>query len=84
MDLTEYDKHWSEKGAYGLERIRRKNERKEARAEKAAAAKACKCGNYPKSDRGHTCPYQEDMYNAGGTSHCYCCSDCTHQCAMDI
>jgi len=84
MEPTSYDKHWLAKGAYGLERVRRKNIRKEARAEKARMSKMCKCGRNEKDDRAHTCPYQEDMYNAGGTSSCYCCGSCTHTCAMDI
>lgn len=31
----------------------------------------------------HTCPYKEDI-NDDSESLCDCCSDCLHECSMDI
>ena len=31
----------------------------------------------------HPCPYQEDIWDNHDDS-CFCCEDCTHECAMDI
>ena len=31
----------------------------------------------------HTCPYAEEI-NDDGDSLCDCCSDCEHECCMDI
>tara|TARA_R110000868_G_scaffold403104_1_gene679989 strand:- start:289 stop:486 length:198 start_codon:yes stop_codon:yes gene_type:complete len=31
----------------------------------------------------HTCPYKEDIYN-DIDSLCNCCSNCKHECCMDI
>jgi hypothetical protein len=42
----------------------------------------CKCGHNRRSQTPHPCPYSEDIY--GKISLCYCCSECTHQCSMDI
>lgn len=44
--------------------------------------KMCKCGKNP-ADSEHTCPFRSDVYNDNETM-CSCCSDCRHECAMDI
>jgi hypothetical protein len=31
----------------------------------------------------HPCPYKQARYDDSIT-HCECCADCTHQCAMDV
>ncbi len=31
----------------------------------------------------HTCPYAEDIHNDSKTL-CTCCTNCEHECAMDI
>ena len=81
---TRYDMYWSTKGQYGAERVLRKNIRKAERAESAKAARMCKCGINEKDSRSHTCPYDEDMFNAGGTSSCRCCDRCKYECGQDI
>lgn len=61
----------------GLERAKiRKAKRKQK------DNRICKCGHNRRSRDPHPCPYSEDIH--GYISLCYCCSDCTHQCAMDI
>lgn len=39
------------------------------------------CQNPAEED--HTCPYAEEI-NEDYESLCNCCSDCAHECAMDI
>jgi hypothetical protein len=41
----------------------------------------CKCGN--DGCELHTCPYKLDVH-ADTESKCNCCSDCEHDCCMDI
>jgi hypothetical protein len=76
---TAYVTYWLNKGEYGAERIRRAAARKEKR--KKSGSRLCKCGN-ANSQGKHTCPFAEEMY--GDTGLCTCCSECTHNCAMDI
>ena len=41
----------------------------------------CKCGKPGEKD--HTCPYAEDI--CGDNEFlCNCCSECEHECCMDI
>lgn len=40
------------------------------------------CQHHKDKQPPHTCPYAEDILN--DVSLCTCCSDCEHQCAMDI
>lgn len=43
-----------------------------------------KCGNCDNEAQPlHTCPYNEDIHGDSETL-CDCCSECEHQCAMDI
>jgi len=80
MANAEYIAHWSKRGIYGLERIRRMDLRKMRRKEKDN--RLCKCGHNRKENE-HTCPYAEEM-NDDHESLCNCCRECTHECAMDI
>lgn len=42
----------------------------------------CKnCSNNGTSE--HTCPFSEEIHGDDKTM-CNCCSNCTHECAMDI
>ena len=41
----------------------------------------CGCGGI--NVELHTCPYREDI-NGDYETLCSCCSECTHQCLMDI
>ena len=41
----------------------------------------CRCGSDPESL--HICPYQQDI-NGDTETLCNCCSECEHQCMMDI
>lgn len=41
----------------------------------------CRCGET--SERLHTCPFAEEI-NGDSETLCNCCSECEHQCAMDI
>jgi hypothetical protein len=41
----------------------------------------CRCGS--DSESLHICPYQQDI-NGDSETLCNCCSDCEHQCMMDI
>ena len=40
------------------------------------------CKNEQSGD-SHPCPFQEDVNN-DSDFECFCCEDCTHECAMDI
>jgi hypothetical protein len=40
------------------------------------------CGN-PKTLELHACPFDADINN-DSTPKCRCCSECAHECAMDI
>ncbi len=42
----------------------------------------CKCGKDVDGDL-HPCPYSEEINN-DSESECNCCSDCIHECGMDI
>lgn len=42
---------------------------------------SCNCGNEGEAE--HCCPYKEDIHGDSETL-CNCCSECQHQCAMDI
>lgn len=48
-----------------------------------APVKCCRCGVNPATESPHTCPYQADVNN-NDEPHCDCCSDCQHECRMDI
>jgi len=72
------DKEFEKK--YKAERIMRKTVRKAKRQLRNNGM--CKCGINHKTD-WHSCPYDEDM-NGNYEKNCRCCSDCTHNCAMDI
>lgn len=76
----DYISYWNNKGEYDEERVRRMLIRKRKRWSKLVHS--CKCGNTQKSTL-HTCPFKTDM-NDDYDSLCRCCSDCTHECAMDI
>jgi len=65
---------------YNAERIRRKIIRKAKRRLKNNGM--CKCGINRKT-AWHSCPYDEDMHS-NYEKNCRCCSDCAHNCAMDI
>lgn len=43
----------------------------------------CKCGRNTRTRNMHPCPYSEDI-NGNYEPMCYCCSECQHECAMDI
>lgn len=74
----EFEKQYKEEGQ------RRMNIRKQKRLEKFDTKRLCpSCKRNHKSVYSHTCPYQEDMCNDHIT-RCRCCSDCEHECAMDI
>lgn len=34
--------------------------------------------------RRHSCPYQAELYGNDDEDYCNCCSDCRHECAMDV
>jgi len=76
---TAYVEYWLGKGEYGAERVRRATLRKQRR--KLSGNRLCKCGNVNSYGK-HTCPFAEEMYEDQGL--CNCCSECTHNCAMDI
>lgn len=40
----------------------------------------CECDIFIES---HSCPFQEDVHG-DNSDFCNCCSECEHQCAMDI
>lgn len=40
----------------------------------------CRCGD--KGNSAHICPYAKEINDSD--RECNCCSECTHQCAMDI
>ena len=40
------------------------------------------CGNL-KTLELHSCPFSEEIHG-DPEPHCQCCSDCEHECAMDI
>lgn len=62
----------------GLERAAiRKAKRKEK------DNRLCKCGRNRRSFNMHPCPYSEDIHG-NYEPMCYCCSECEHDCAMDI
>lgn len=69
---------------YKLERQRRMTIRKQRRIEKLDSNRLCpSCKRNHKSTYKHTCPYAEEMSDDHFTK-CTCCSDCEHECAMDI
>lgn len=74
-----YQEYWAAEGEYGLERLRRYKKRLDKRKHKGGCPR---CHRNPKADP-HTCPYAEDMHGDSVTL-CRCCSDCRHECAMDI
>jgi hypothetical protein len=39
------------------------------------------CNNF--AEEPHTCPYSEEI-NGDSETLCECCSNCEHECAMDI
>ena len=41
----------------------------------------CKCGNVGLEK--HTCPFSAEIHDDYDTL-CNCCSDCAHECAMDV
>ena len=41
------------------------------------------CRECEENTIAHTCPYAEDVNN-DSESLCYCCDDCTYECAQDI
>lgn len=49
---------------------------------KVGERKTCKCGKNDESDP-HGCPYAEEI-NDDYEFKCTCCSDCMHECCMDI
>ena len=74
-----YFEYWQAKGDYGKERIKRFELRKSRRKK----AGLCKCGHNYKTPHNHSCPFDSDMYG-NYEENCRCCSDCEHNCAMDI
>lgn len=50
---------------------------------KSTNNRLCKCGNNNKTRYPHPCPYSEDIHD-NHEPMCHCCSECMHQCSMDI
>lgn len=67
--------------AYKAERLRRTKIRKDKR--KLKDNSLCPRCKRNKRTNWHSCPYQEDMH-ADYSKNCRCCSECAHDCAMDI
>ena len=51
-------------------------------ADVSSSGKCSSCNNND-AQQEHTCPYAEDI-NGDSDSLCDCCSDCIHECCMDI
>lgn len=48
----------------------------------SSSGKCSRCNNNDAQEE-HTCPYAEEI-NGDSDSLCDCCSDCEHECCMDI
>lgn len=77
-----YVEFWLSKGVYGKNRIDRMFERKDKRYHKKsnAGGGTCHHGKFG----WHSCPFQSDMNGNDDSHYCQCCSECRHDCAMDI
>jgi hypothetical protein len=76
----QYVQYWVQKGDYGLERIRRADIRKKKRKQTSGM---CKCG-HRKREALQECPFDREMSWSGPYRMCRCCSECRHNCAMDV
>ncbi len=77
-----YFEFWLAKGEYGKIRIARMLQRKQARYEKRTNRGHGSCNH--SFGPWHSCPFHEEMNGDYNQRHCRCCSECTHDCAMDI
>jgi len=82
MNRLTYFAYWKRKGKYGERRIARMLERKDKRYHKQTSTKGGHCRHG--GSHWHSCPFQSDMNGNDDPHYCKCCSECRHDCAMDI
>jgi len=46
--------------------------------------KLCESCNKNPAAEPHSCPFQEDINDNFDEEYCTCCSECQHDCLMDI
>ena len=44
----------------------------------------CEQDKHVQPRQSHACPYAEEIHDSTDEHYCFCCEECTHECAMDV